>query len=212
MSEDFNPRDNVRQLRGKGGGTADYLDVKDRLRWFRHEHPNGVILTEHIEINERIAIFKATVHATPTALYQDDSANGSATGHGSETPGDFKDYIEKAETKAIGRALAALGYGTQFLPDDGERIADAPVERNTAQTHQKPPEPPKSTRSGNVIPKTAPMLSDAEAVAGFYSDIAHAPDTDALYATGALIAASGIDDEGLRAAYRKRMAAFASTS
>jgi hypothetical protein len=34
---------------------------------------------------------------------------------------------------AIGRALAALGYGTQFAPelDEQHRIVDSPVERNT---------------------------------------------------------------------------------
>ncbi|HKG29607.1 MAG TPA: hypothetical protein VKB01_10775, partial [Thermomicrobiales bacterium] len=37
-----------------------------------------------------------------------------ATGYGSETASDFPDFIEKAETKAIGRALNALGYGAQF--------------------------------------------------------------------------------------------------
>ncbi len=36
-----------------------------------------------------------------------------AVGHGSEAAGDFGDFIEKAETKAIGRALAALGYGIE---------------------------------------------------------------------------------------------------
>ncbi len=45
----------------------------------------------------------------------------------------FSDYIEKAETGAIGRALAALGYGTQFAPEFNEehRIVDSPVERTT---------------------------------------------------------------------------------
>jgi hypothetical protein len=204
MSEDFNPRANVRKLRGG----AEYLDVKERLRWFRHDHPDGQIDTEHISLTDKIAVFRATVsYSRPDA-----DGRALASGHGSETPGDFPDYIEKAETKAIGRALAALGYGTQFLPDDGERIADAPVERNAPVTHQKPPEPPKSTRSGNVIPKTAPMLSESEVVAGFYSDIEHAKNTNDLYAAGAEIAASGIDDEGLRSAYRKRMAAFSATS
>ncbi|HTD18454.1 MAG TPA: hypothetical protein VK667_02885, partial [Ktedonobacteraceae bacterium] len=43
-------------------------------------------------------------------------------------------YIEKAETGAIGRALAALGYGTQFAPELNEehRIVDSPVERGGA--------------------------------------------------------------------------------
>jgi hypothetical protein len=206
MSEDFNPRAHVRTLRGRGGD-ADYLDVKWRIAWFRHDWPEGTILTEMVAITDTSAVFKAEARKITGGTML-----GAATGHGSETAKDFGDFIEKAETKAIGRALNALGYGTQSMPDDGERIADAPVERNAPVTHQNPPEPPKSTRSGNVIPKTAPMLSDAEAIAGFYTDIAHAPDSDALYATGALIAASGIDDEGLRDAYRKRMAAFTSTS
>jgi hypothetical protein len=204
MGDGYNPRDNVRQLRGKGGGTADYLDVKDRIRWFRHEHPNGLIVTEALKITDQVAIFKATATA--------DMEGGVATGHGSETPGDFKDYIEKAETKAIGRALAALGYGTQFLPDDGEPIADAPVERSTPQTHQNPPEPPKSTRSGNVIPKTAPMQSEADRIAGYLKDIRDAADSDALRTLGKEMAEAGMDDAGLRAAYRKKWAAFTSTS
>jgi hypothetical protein len=44
----------------------------------------------------------------------------------------FKDYLEKAETGAIGRALAMCGYGTQFTGDEldeGVRIVDAPVVR-----------------------------------------------------------------------------------
>jgi hypothetical protein len=49
---------------------------------------------------------------------------------------DFHDYIEAAETKALGRALAALGYGTQFCQDfdfsanarpGTKQIVDAPV-------------------------------------------------------------------------------------
>ena len=40
----------------------------------------------------------------------------------------IRDYFEKAETKAIGRALAMLGYGTQFAPelDEAERVVDTP--------------------------------------------------------------------------------------
>ena len=39
--------------------------------------------------------------------------------------------MEKAETGSIGRALALLGYGTQFCADEldeGDRIVDAPAE------------------------------------------------------------------------------------
>jgi hypothetical protein len=37
-----------------------------------------------------------------------------------ETRDDFADFVEKAETGAIGRALAMCGYGTQFAPELSE--------------------------------------------------------------------------------------------
>src|SRR5690349_14309220 len=86
-----------------GGG--EYLEVKWRLPWLRTEHPGAVIETELVRLEERDAVFKARVSIPD---------GGSATGWGSESAGDFRDFLEKAETKAIGRALAALGFGTQF--------------------------------------------------------------------------------------------------
>jgi hypothetical protein len=86
----------------------DYLEVKWRLLWLRTEHPDAVIETELVKHGGGLALFRARA-AIPGA--------GIATGWGSETADDFGDYIEKAETKALGRALAALGYGTQFCED-----------------------------------------------------------------------------------------------
>ncbi len=102
---------------------SDYLEVKWRLVWLRDQHPDATVETELVSHNENTAIFRARV-AIPGA--------GSSTGWGSETAGDFRDYLEKAETKALGRALAALGFGTQFCPDFEfgaavGRVVDAPV-------------------------------------------------------------------------------------
>jgi hypothetical protein len=43
----------------------------------------------------------------------------------------FPDYIEKAETGVIGKALAMCRYGTLQAPefDEQDRLADAPVEK-----------------------------------------------------------------------------------
>src|SRR5207244_7317493 len=63
-----------------------------------------------------------------------DGKGGSATATKSEKAASFPDYIEKAETGAVGRALAMLGYGTQFTGDElneEHRIVDAPVDRST---------------------------------------------------------------------------------
>ena len=86
----------------------DYLEVKWRLLWLRTEHPTARISTELVKYDEGFALFRAEV-TLPTGA--------AATGWGSETEHDFADYIEAAETKAIGRALAALGFGTQFCRD-----------------------------------------------------------------------------------------------
>lgn len=119
----FNPNDHMMKLKGK-----DYLQVAWRLVWFREDHPDFGINAEALALTEDHAIFKATIT----------DANGIqvSSGHGSESKKDFGDFIEKAETKAIGRALAMLGYGTQFAADEldeGSRIVDSPISRKPMQ-------------------------------------------------------------------------------
>ncbi|MGI8963477.1 MAG: hypothetical protein ACR2GI_03130 [Thermomicrobiales bacterium] len=101
----------------------EYLEVKWRLVWLRSEHPDAVIDTNLVSHANGEAIFRAHVTIPD---------RGSSTGWGSEDSQSFGDYIEKAETKAIGRALAALGYGTQFCGDfdfggANGRVVDSPV-------------------------------------------------------------------------------------
>ncbi len=137
----FDPTPYMRQLRGRGGGPGqEYLDVKWRLLWLRREHPDAEIITEHVRIDDASAIFKATVIIP---------SGGKATGYGSETAGDFGDFIEKAETKAIGRALNALGYGAQFAEGD-EDAPPAPPARGTVPSPRSagvapPPPSPRAT-------------------------------------------------------------------
>ncbi len=114
----FNVNAHLIDLKGK-----KYLQVMHRLVWFREDHPDWNIDTEmtHYDPEAKQAIFVAKI------LDQNGIQKSSATG--SESARDFGDFIEKAETKAVGRALAMLGYGTQFAPelDEGERIVDSPV-------------------------------------------------------------------------------------
>jgi hypothetical protein len=126
MSDDFNPADKAIKIQG---GVL-YLQVKDRLIWARRDHPNLCIRTQVVVLDEKIAAFQAT------ASYVDEqNIEVVGMGHGSETPQGFPPgYIEKAETVAIGRALAALGYGTAaaFEEQEGGKLADAPVQRTPA--------------------------------------------------------------------------------
>lgn len=114
----FNPNEHLMDLKGK-----QYLQVMWRLVWFREDKPNWCIDTKLESLTDNHAVFSAKI-------YDENGAQKSA-GYGSESVKDFRDFIEKAETKAVGRALAMLGYGTQFAPemDEGERIADSPVEK-----------------------------------------------------------------------------------
>ena len=144
----FNPNDHVMQIKNKGGA-ADYLPVQWRLVWFRDACPEGTIETEIVQLDldreteeetfawnsETRRSEKVTKRANGFALFRatvKDGKGGIATGTKSEKAASFPDYIEKAETGAIGRALAALGYGTQFAPELNEehRIVDAPVDRS----------------------------------------------------------------------------------
>jgi hypothetical protein len=102
-AREFEPTKHVTSVSGR-----DYLGVKWRLVWLRSEHPNAVIETELQSLEKGFAVFKARVKTADGA---------EASGWGSEAAADFGDFIEKAETKALGRALAALGYGLQFCED-----------------------------------------------------------------------------------------------
>lgn len=157
----FNPHEHLIQLKNRNS-SADYLPVQWRLVWFREVCPHGTIDTEELEVDlDREMVEEAYVWNSDTrrsekvvkrakgyARYKatvTDGKGGRATGTKSEKAVSFPDYIEKAETGAIGRALAALGYGTQFAGDEFDerhRIVDAPVDRGAAaQPEHNSPEP-----------------------------------------------------------------------
>jgi len=99
-----------------------YLQVAYRLIWFREENPEASIKTEIIKHTEEYVLVRATIELNGKILAQ---------AHKTEYKKDFFDNVEKAETGAIGRALAMCGFGTQFCLDEfdeQERIVDAPVE------------------------------------------------------------------------------------
>lgn len=102
-----------------------YLQVAHRLVWFRKDHPDWSIKTRIYQLADKGVIMKATILNAEGKII--------AQAHKKETMEGFADYIEKAETGSIGRALAMCGYGTQFEPefDEGERLADAPIDRPT---------------------------------------------------------------------------------
>ncbi len=145
----FDPTKYLKKLNGK-----DYLEVVHRLQWLRAEHKDATITTAllHVDFEAGWAIFHARVEIP---------GQGVAEGTGSETRAAFPaGWLEKAETIAIGRALAALGYGTAFcldfdtVDDDGNgHLADSPVEPSVgAKTPRTEPAPVESGTSSHESP------------------------------------------------------------
>lgn len=149
MSEEkaeYNPSDGMMNLKGKA-----YLPVAARIVWFRNDYPEGTIETIIREIDHErgFAMFTAEVCT---------GQGGRATATGSETVKDFGDYIEKAETKAVGRALGYLGYGTAAAGfEEGKRIVDAPQDfrqsaAKPAPTPRQMPQEPRHAPLGTPTP------------------------------------------------------------
>lgn len=122
----------IMNLKGK-----PYLQVAHRLVWFREENPLGRIRTECLERTDKFVIYKAYISVPNEKGEYIELADGVKR----EDYAHFGDAEEKASTGAIGRALALLGYGTQFTADEldeGDRIVDAPIEPARRQVTKAP--------------------------------------------------------------------------
>ncbi|MDP9350815.1 MAG: hypothetical protein M3P51_04650 [Chloroflexota bacterium] len=121
----FDPTSHLTEHRGR-----KYLEVKWRLLWLRAEHPDAEIETEEIASGEDWVKFRAKVSVV---------GHGSATGHAYEARSEASvGFYEKAETKALGRALAALGYGAQFASEFDEDTAPLPQPTETPIEFPRP--------------------------------------------------------------------------
>src|SRR5687768_12532322 len=80
---------------------VDYLPVAARIAWFRKDNPYWSIVTRVEKWGDKAVIMKAII--------KDMQGSVLATARKKETETGFPDYIEKAETGAIGRALAMCG-------------------------------------------------------------------------------------------------------
>jgi hypothetical protein len=159
LPESFDIHAAMIPLKQKDGSFKDYLPVMYRLVWFREVCPFGTIDTEELEfdLDREIEIEayewndetkrreKGTKKARGYARYRavvEDGFGGRATGTKDESAVSFPvDFGPKAETGAIGRALAALGFGTQFAIElsEDDRIVDSPVDRSPTRssTHRR---------------------------------------------------------------------------
>ncbi len=152
----FNPKDHMTNLKGK-----DYLEVKWRIVWFKDENPNGSIQTE--VVNYQPLVVRASIYNNDGILVA--NGHGSANASGKSVVWAGRE-IEKAETAAIGRALAHAGYGTQFDPDSDEDdfLADSPIQRvggNAPQSRQDAPNSSAAQNNVSVVTHPEPPVKTA---------------------------------------------------
>jgi len=128
--EGFSPAAYARELENGDGTKSLYLDVKYRLLWFRLRNPDGKIDTEIVHVDDKSAVVCCKLYHDKTDPVDQYLAKSTAQRFVSQEK--FGDrYLEIAETAAMGRVLAAAGYGTQFCGSTdmlSDIIADAPVD------------------------------------------------------------------------------------
>ena len=113
---------------------VDYATVESRVRAFCSEHPSGQILTEMVKCEDDTGevIFKA--HAVVNGVIR-------GTGHASEIKGSSNinktSNVECAETSAVGRCLAMLGYFGKGQLSSYEEIENARLQRAEMKMHEK---------------------------------------------------------------------------
>ena len=127
------PKKPPRKLRLEQYRGRAYLPVDERIYWFRYDHPNWTISTEieYISPDANFVIIRAALLDEQGRVY--------ATAHKGRSIDEGSDFIEKAETAAIGRALSLLGYSTSvylmMVNAKSKRLSQPEVASDVADDH-----------------------------------------------------------------------------
>lgn len=164
----FDPNEHLREFtyKNRDGSTTrrKYLDVAWRVVWFREVHPDGTIETELIRFDDPFI-----VRATVTIPGVGEDVPIIATGTKMVRASEWKsDPLAKAETGAIGRALALLGFGTQFTGDELEGmgpddVVDSPAPAKSNNGTSKPPKESGQPGPADTADPNRPMTNEQRA-------------------------------------------------
>jgi hypothetical protein len=109
----------------------DYAMVVTRIHSFVQQHANGQILTEIVKDEDGVVVFKA--HAVIDGIIR-------GTGHAMEREGSNNinktSHYECAETSAIGRALAMVGYMPSGAIASYEEVENAKLQQSKIAEHE----------------------------------------------------------------------------
>ena len=155
----FEPKNYLRVEKSEDGKSV-YLDTKFRLLWFRLKYPDGKLVKIPKALNRDYATFEVRVYSHKDDAPDNFLANGFASRYKDDGNEKFGlNFVESAETAALGRALKDAGFGTQFcdiaLPND-QTVVDAGVNISFDLSNDELPNPDED---GNPVSEN----SDSEA-------------------------------------------------
>lgn len=111
----------------------EYVEVNERLIFFRKNYKNHALLTEVIDKTDDTILIKASV--------KNEQGITVATGHAEEVKGSTfinkTSYVENCETSAIGRCLGSLGIGIDNSVASFEEVANAVKQQQKVDTITK---------------------------------------------------------------------------
>ena len=111
----------------------EYVEVNERLKYFRATYPKYSLLSEVIEKTETTILIKATIY--------NEKERAVATGLAEEKAGSSfinkTSHVENCETSAWGRALGNLGIGLDTSVASADEVQNAIANQNINTT--KPP-------------------------------------------------------------------------
>ena len=120
----FDPQPYIRTVKYTNRKTgevreAKILDTAPRVAWFRSDYPIDTgwqIVTDIVQHDDQGALLKTSI-ISPAGIVV-------ATAYRQVLKTAFDNYLEKAETQSVGRALERCGYGCAYAlslePDEGE--------------------------------------------------------------------------------------------
>ena len=111
-----------------------YVEVNERLRYFRENYKDWSLESEVIQKTENSITIKASI--------KDDQGRVRANGLAEEIKGSTfinkTSYVENCETSAWGRALANLGIGIDVSVASFDEVANAISQQKPKQKKKKP--------------------------------------------------------------------------
>jgi hypothetical protein len=103
----------------------DYAEVNQRIKAFRMVYPTGSIITEMLNNEDGVCIFKAQVGYVDEDGEYCTLGTGTAYEKENSTFINKTSYIENCETSAVGRALGMCGFGIDVSVASYEEVQNA---------------------------------------------------------------------------------------